>query len=446
MHSNNFSGTPMVDNPIAVMSRPVVLWKPLDTAIVRYNADELARLLLAMYLRMFQDEGFANLFSTLGLANKELMIKKINSYVVYTRASFAALLQHIKASDIVNWPQFIRKLVEQGIMTDRTLNMGSHHIQSLFVHLDMLSIWKLGDHFNWWHPRTFPHSLKGPFRDWQDIPAVVCVTLVVPHATVSMFGDLNNGHGTPICELRLQSSISMKQAFYTDIQMGFGSIKSSGKASTNKYHLAVQEDDKGWNGQSPLIVSAMVSTCALVDYGDESCNVAFALKQTPNSMGLKSRFGLMLQVHGSAVGQKDVFVSRYRPNMLGHVSVNTVPTSNPAEAVNDVNVTLHPLLSQGANDVYALRAHYAIRSGEAKALLQDGGTVEFNTPSPFRLSLTIGGKFHKEVLLPFPLNSDAAKVKVARKLLWIEYTAPVSKLQMLSARPDSMLPVQLDEK
>jgi hypothetical protein len=184
-------------------------------------------------------------------------------------------------------------------MNDRTLHMGPHHIQSLFVHLDMLSLWKLENYFDWWHPRTFRHNLKGPFRNWQDIPAVVCVTLLVPHATVSMFGHLNNGNGTPICELQLSSSISMKQAFYTDIQMGFGSINPSGKAFTNEYHLTVQEDDKGWNGHSPLIVSAMVSTSALVEYGDEACNVAFALKQTPNNMALTSKFGLMLQVHRS---------------------------------------------------------------------------------------------------------------------------------------------------
>jgi hypothetical protein len=93
-----------------------------------------------------------------------------------------------------------------------------------------------------------------------------------------------------------------------------------------------------------------------------------------------------------------------------------------------------------------LRARYTIESGDAKALLQNSGTVEFDMPDPFRLSLTIGGKFQKDVSLPFPLNSDAAKIKIARKSLWIEYTAPVSKLQMLSARPDSMLPVGPDEE
>jgi hypothetical protein len=354
MNTSNFSGMPKADKLIATMSRPIVLWKPLDTAIVRYDADELARLLLAMYLRMFQDEGFSNLFSTLGLANKELMIKKMTSYVVYTRASFAALLQHIKVSDVVDWSHLVQQLVEQGIMNDQTLNMGSHHIQSLLVHLDMLSIWKLEDHFDWWHPRTFRHNLKGPFQNWQDIPAVVCVTLVAPHATVSMFGDLNNGHGTPLCELQLSSSISMKQAFYTDIQMGFGSISPSGEAFTNEYHVIVQEDDKGWNSQSSLIVSAMVSTCVLVEYGDQACNVTFALKQTPSNMALKSKFGSMLQVHRSSLGQKDVFVSRYRPNMRGYVAVNSAATSQSTEGMSCLSLSpvSRQLLSSSRRQCY----------------------------------------------------------------------------------------------
>jgi hypothetical protein len=114
--------------------------------------------------------------------------------------------------------------------------------------------------------------------------------------------------------------------------------------------------------------------------------------------------------------------------------------------VVDVSVTTNPLLSGNANEVFSLRTHYSFASGEAKTLLQNGGTVEFTMPSPFHLALSIGDKFHKDVSLPFPLNSDVAKIKITRKSLWIEYTAPVIKAKMLSARPDSMLPVHLGEK
>jgi hypothetical protein len=277
---------------------------------------------------MFKGEGWANQFSVLGLEDKELVMK-IGSYELYTRASFAAVLQHIKISDVVISSEFMQALVS-GIMNDSTLNMGPHHFQTLFVHLDMISLWNPDDHFDWWHPRG--HEFKGPFRNWKNIPSVVCVTLVVPHATVSMLGDLSNGHSTPISERWLKLSVSSKQAFYTDIQIGFGSLKPTSTAFTNEYHLAVQEDDMGWESYSPLIVSAMVSIGSLVEYGDEACNVVFALKNTPvNLMHFGSKLGSMLQMHQSAVGRKDMFVSRHRPNKYGYVSVNTLATSRSTE-------------------------------------------------------------------------------------------------------------------
>jgi hypothetical protein len=88
-------------------------------------------------------------------------MKKLTAYELYTRASFVSLLQHIKVSNVVDWSPFMQTLVKEGIMEDETLNMGPHNLQSLFVHLDMLSVWKVEDTFDWWHPRTF--ELGGAF-------------------------------------------------------------------------------------------------------------------------------------------------------------------------------------------------------------------------------------------------------------------------------------------
>jgi hypothetical protein len=109
-------------------------------------------------------------------------------------------------------------------------------------------------------------------------------------------------------------------------------------------------------------------------------------------------------------------------------------------------VTICPLLVHDAKKVHSLKIHYAIGSGDAKAFLQNGEIVEFETSSPFLLTLSIGKKYRKDLVLAFPLNGDAAKVKIARKSLWIEYTAPVSEVRTLSTRPEYMLPVLLGEK
>jgi hypothetical protein len=330
------------------LSRPVVLWKPVDMSALRYDASDLSKLVFSLYLNMFQDESWANKFSLLGLQDPAMMRKKMTAYELYTRASLAAILSSIKNSDVVEWNTFLTTLVKDRIMNDTTLNMGPHHYQSMFAQLEAMSLSQPGSLYEERDPRTFLHSLNGPFRTWNNIPSAVCVTLVVPHKAVAMFDDINKGHGTPLCEIQVQSSISSSQANYPDIQVGFGTVTTSGKAFTNSFEVSVCEDPNGWKGSTPLVVSAMVSTCALVEYGDTVGKVIFQLKNSTANLGaFASKFGMFLHIHGSAIGQKDVFVSRYRPNMQGHVSVGVASNSKSVMGTSvSYRNLFNPLLSR----------------------------------------------------------------------------------------------------
>jgi hypothetical protein len=110
------------------------------------------------------------------------------------------------------------------------------------------------------------------------------------------------------------------------------SVRYSGKPFTNEHVVAAVEDTTGWKGSSPLIVSAIVLTCALFEYGDTAGKVIFMLKSTLAAMiNLASKLRMSLVLSQSAVGQKDAFVTRYRPNMQGHVSVGSASTSTPQD-------------------------------------------------------------------------------------------------------------------
>jgi hypothetical protein len=98
------------------------------------------------------------------------------------------------------------------------------------------------------------------------------------------------------------------------------------------------------------------------------------------------------------------------------------------------------------DEAATLQVRYEMRSEEAKSVLQNGGVVGFYATDPFTLILAISDKLQTSVELPVPLNTDAEKVKIARKSLWIEYTAPVAKLQALASRPDTVFAMQLDLK
>lgn len=310
--------------PLARASRPIISWKRLDTSSIRYDASELAHFLYGVYLNMFADESRANRFSMLGLLNWDLLQKKLTAYDLYTRASLTSLLRCVQNSKIVDWLPFLKEFVGL-IINDSALNMGPHHFQSLFTYLEMSSLLPGGQIFDQVRPQAFAAELVGPFRRWNDIPSVICVTLVVPRKAVALFSDISKGNGTPLCQLQLHSSISQEESFYPDIQMGFGNVHATGEAFSDQYRITVTPDTLGWRGRSPLVVSAMVSTSSVVANGDTAARVVFALKSTPAITAvLSSKLGIFLHLHASKVGGKDVFITKYRPNVKGHLLVGSL--------------------------------------------------------------------------------------------------------------------------
>jgi hypothetical protein len=123
--------------------------------------------------------------------------------------------------------------------------------------------------------RTPQDDLKGSLQHWTDIPPVVSVTFVVSRKAVAMFDDRIKSNRNPICELIVQSTNSRSPTTYTDVQLGFGTLETSGEPFTNDFAVSVREDPKGWNGSSPLMVSAQVSTRVLMEGGSTTSKVIF---------------------------------------------------------------------------------------------------------------------------------------------------------------------------
>ncbi|KAH4179419.1 MYND-type zinc finger protein samB [Parastagonospora nodorum] len=426
------------NNIIQALSRHVVLWRRADLKKVHYDAAELASVIYKAYLEMFSDESWARKFEILSITDDAQKIKQLHSYEVYSRAGLAVILGFIKRVNATDWHPFIDKLVGL-ILDDRTLNMGPHHFQSLFAHLEIFGLYPLDR-----HPGYEKHLVAGPFRKWLDMPTVVCVTLVVPHHAVAMFDDLLKGYGTPLCHLQLQSSVARAESIYPDIQLGFGTLTLSGTPYTADYTVAIQNDDKGYKGKSPLIVSAMVSTGSLIDQGDPACRVVFGLKSTPASLAMcGAKLGMMLHLHKSSVGQNDVFVTRYRPNMTGHASMQHAVVSSKVTE-NDVAVVVQPRLGTVTAKATALRIRCGIKSPIGQNALQNAAKVECKLLNPFTMVLKIGDTFHHKIDLPLPIDATQGRTRVARTSLWIEYEAPVTTPELLAPRPDSMFLVMRD--
>ncbi|KAF2678823.1 hypothetical protein K458DRAFT_480637 [Lentithecium fluviatile CBS 122367] len=425
-----------------LLSRHVVLWKPADTSIIKHQIPNLAMMVYNTYLEMFADENVMSKFQMLGKVSPQLLLRKINSYELYTRASLAVILQRICKAGGVNRDLFINEVVDW-ILDDPNLMMGAHNFQALITHLHMFKLSAL-EKCKRFHPASYRQDLRGPFSAWTTIPAVVCITLSVPRSVVAMFGDISKGNGTPICHLMLQSSVSMNQNIYSDIQLGFGTVVTSGAPFSDSYSIEVVKDDRGWDGDTPFVVSAMVSTWSLVDRGDPSCRVIFALKSTPASMKrFAQKLGMFLTLHESAVGKKDVFVTKHRPNTSGHNSIDctTIPRD---KNVTDIDTYIQPCIAY--NRIVSLTTHFDLIRREHTALLQSDAQVEFTLPDPTTLVLNIGGRALHQIELPIPLNGAKGRGKVARKSSWIEYTAPLADTVMIAIRPDSVFPAKISRR
>jgi len=431
------------------ISRPIILWKPLDTSNVHYDPFELASSLLSMHRYMFIDETCEGRVSTRG-----------STYGLHSQAGFVSLLQCIKALNVVDWAPFIQAFLKEGLLPEGPLNTCPYNIQSLLVHLDNLSVCKVEDYLDGWRPQQ--SELARPLREWKGIPPVLNITLAIPHEKVSALAEISRNVGTTLGQLSLDSLGGSGRSVYTNIHMGFGTVETSGVAFTNSYWLAIHEDEKGWLGVSPLIVSATVSTRSLIEHADDECHVSFEPKATSASIDtFVAEFGSTPEVYRSAVGRYDVFVSLYAPNSHSHVSVNGVVTSESNEGrsppsgvlhftnmtlASDVIATIHPIIAKDTNIVESLRVRYVIHSGGAKSSLQNGRAVSFSTPKTFSLALNIGSDYRKDLTLPFPLDVNSGRIKIARKALWIEYTATVKSVKDLSVCPDYMLPAHINEQ
>lgn len=66
----------------------------------------------------------------------------------------------------------------------------------------------------------------------------------------------------------------------------------------------------------------MVSSSSLIKLHGTSCKVVLGLKSTPlNLMDWGKILGTSLTIYESAVDKQEVFITKYRPNMTGHMSV-----------------------------------------------------------------------------------------------------------------------------
>lgn len=309
--------TPMI---ITGLSRYVIIWKPTDVGGIEFDANDLAKLVFNMYLKMFQTDGIISSFALLKMP-PEVAQFKIASHDIYTRASLAALLHRIKQEEMVSWDHFMKKLVDM-IFNDHQLMLGPQYHHSMCAHFSALKLWQFQDDPAF-HSLDLAENDDDQFCKWKSIPLTVYVTLVVPHNLIDKFQDFTKGnYGTPIVHAMLRSPTQLQQSIYPDVQLGFGNVFASGTPFTNDYTISVQKGEIEGPKTRPLIVSFLATTASLFLNGGAKCQVIFGLKSTFDSAHrFIKELGVELQLYKSTVGSGDVFVTKFKPNLSGPLTL-----------------------------------------------------------------------------------------------------------------------------
>jgi hypothetical protein len=262
--------------PTAVVAASALLTHTPEVAqpLIVCDVIELAKFLFSVYLRMFAAENQVQNMRDMGLANFR---KQTN--VNYTRTSFVELLAIVKPRVETDWFRLMVHLFDL-ISQDGTLLMGLHGYQDLVCEVYMKNI-----HWSEVFEPRFLESERSPrdrFRTWKEVPAIVCLVLRVPRHHLKPVEEIDPDQiGTPM--LQCESSGANFHNIHTSIQLIFGELEISKVAGETS--AVIKEDPKGWQGESPLIVTFYLPSWILMA-APTATQIGLHIRTTPQTVQL----------------------------------------------------------------------------------------------------------------------------------------------------------------
>ncbi|KAG2347544.1 hypothetical protein BDR05DRAFT_876468 [Suillus weaverae] len=396
---------------------------PIDIA-----AEQLAGVFFNIYLNMFSHENMARKLTMVKQSPESI---KLLGIIHYHRRSFVEILGAVKRRVITDWDSTMNMLHDK-IQNDRTLLTGMNFYQDLCCQLHLLGIFTV----KWMSLQMVQevHRVERPFifRDWKMLPQTVCIVLVVPRGHLQPLLPNLDGAGTPVLQCDIRGATTLNT--FSRINTVFGTVKISGKSDGKT--AAIEEDVTRRYGSSPLVVWFWVPSVAL-SY-ENRLSVGLSVLSTPATcMSLGMKLGLNLSLFRADMGdERLVHILRQRPNAV---------SEGPVE--KSMQISSRPMKTPGATFVrldreckkpLSFTTRVDIVEPEMKASLTSGATPTVNQVSMHSIAIVLGDK---SLQFPFPLPVDAkkAKLRIARKSLYIEITLPL-KLALGETDPD-MFPV-----
>ncbi|KAI8964172.1 hypothetical protein F5Y11DRAFT_316828 [Daldinia sp. FL1419] len=385
----------------------------------------LASTVFQVYMQMFESEDPRPLLKT----NREEATRKLLSqiYPLFHRGSFVLLLKHIRSSISTAWPSFMEHLlqmIDQEITDKETMRSLYRQELSVQLHIQGLHTER------WIKNEVTPIPGAGGLYAWDNIPAVVCVTLVVPKEHIDNLYQTEAGKiNAPTLECTLKSSNPLGwQNLFASVHAVFGQIKTSGRREDENFSITIQQDPLGWQGKSPLVASFYApSTTLLIE--PKSALVGLNVQNTPMSVSAFQHLLPFMTIHSARINDtSSVFITKYEPGMTNYPLANSSQEPIVQGSTQTDALTATQIIANFEGDmVKSLCNHIDFSSPEARKLLSERVPIELNQSSPFSIDVIFGKKLLVHTAsFPAPVLKESAKTRIARKSGYIEIIATLA--------------------
>ncbi|KAL2163282.1 hypothetical protein VTH06DRAFT_5338 [Thermothelomyces fergusii] len=286
------------------------------------------------------------------------------------------------------------------------------------------------------------------FTKWSTIPDTIAITMVVPpdlwKRLVHHPAQAGAGQRLPleiIGRLRFQNPDAIPTAdddsLYHETHFSFGTVQKQGSPDQDDFTIYVQEDEAGWSGTSPMVVSYHVPTeyvGARLSAGT-MCWSSLRLAYDRTVLGGDDSELTGWAYEAPLHDEEHVFITKYQPGKAGRGITEGMLRSirDPAGPAQDTALPETTLTADfgPSGDIVSITGRLNITSADAQQMLTDKVPLRLKQVSPFTIDvLFVPPKrdlLRIPLTFPAPVLQEGSKSRIARKSCYIEITAPLAE-------------------
>lgn len=436
--------------------RPGIHWRfawkfhgHLSGQTLRLNANEetLVNLIYKVYRTMFLSEDMMALASLSNDRQDRILLP----YPRYHRGSLVAFIRRLLQT--VDAPQeAVCRSVLTEITQDSSLFMGARFSEAISLEMSRQGLLPFSG-----MSQDVQEGASCPFFSKRSrIPEAVAVTISIPAVHWKKFADAaleeNIGFTVEGGLGDVQGDNSVRDHIFSDVQVTFGTVSTTGDRQSEDFAVAVDEDPASWSGNSDMVATFSVPTAALLE---DPRHTKVSLHLHSGVVQL-SYFNTKLQLREPEddtepiiIFETDleddgrVYVSKNQPGLAGSAFYSSLRSKVPQDMTEDCRSSFTADVDETGR-ITAITGRLDVMTPNGQKLLTDKASVEARKVSPFVFEIVVGEEEALyQLCFPVPVVKDGSVTRVARTSAYVEIMAHVADPARSQALDDFIFPSTL---